>query len=175
MGVRSIFRVAAGLPLIAHALALSAQPIDRMPVDDKLAQLLFVGFEGTRVTAGLRRLVREWHVGGVILYAQNIDSPEQVAQLNGDIRQLAAGGVAPFIAVDQEGGSVRRLEAGVPQLPGVMALGATRSPALAGETGELLGRSLGALGFTMNFAPVLDVLSNPANTALGTRAFSAAP
>lgn len=155
--------------------AQSRSAIDRMPVDEKLAQLLFVGFEGTRVNSDLRHLVADQHVGGVVLYSQNIELPEQVAALNHDIRVLGAGGIEPFIAIDQEGGSVQRLRTGVPQLPGAMALGATRSPVLAREAGDILGRSLRALGFSMNFAPVLDVLSNPANTALGTRAFSSDP
>ena len=180
--IRSL-RVVSGLLLTASILAFSRpansngvqSSIDHMSVDDKLAQLLFVGFEGTRVTSDLRHLVADWHVGGVVLYAQNVESTEQVARLNHDIDEIAVGGVAPFIAIDQEGGSVQRLRAGVPQLPGAMALGATRSRDLAREAGGTLGRSLRALGFTMNFAPVLDVLSNPANTALGTRAFSSDP
>lgn len=141
----------------------------------ELAQLLLVGFDGPRVSPDLRRLVEEWHVGGVVLYAPNVESPEQVAALNAEINRLAGAGVTPFIAVDQEGGSVRRLHAGVPELPGAMAFGAARSRELAREAGEQLAHSLRALGFTMNFAPVLDVLSNPANTALGTRAFSSDP
>ncbi|MGH9423747.1 MAG: glycoside hydrolase family 3 protein, partial [Thermoanaerobaculia bacterium] len=87
----------------------------------------------------------------------------------------AGDGVAPFIAVDQEGGSVQRLHAGIAQLPGAMAFGAARSRDLVRDAGDSVGRSLSALGFTMNLSPVLDVLSNPANTALGTRAFSSDP
>lgn len=156
-------------------LGAERQPIARLTVDDQLAQLLFVGFEGTGITPELRRLVADWHVGGVVLYAQNIDSAEQVERLNREIQALGENGVAPFIAIDQEGGSVARLHEGVLQLPGAMALGATRSPDLARRAGDSLGRNLRALGFTMNFAPVLDVLSNPENTALGTRAFSSDP
>jgi beta-N-acetylhexosaminidase len=139
--------------------------------DEKLAQLLMIGFYGKEPNDDLKRMLAEWHVGGVALYKQNLESPEQAARLNGAIQELAAGGVAPFIALDQEGGTVRRLRAGVPDLPGAMAYGAARSPELARRAGFLLGRSLRALGFTMNFAPVLDVLTNPANTVLGARAF----
>ena len=173
------------LPRLLLATALLVGPISGEPiwlssdtrrsVDAKLGQLLLVGFDGPRVSPDLRRLVSEWHVGGVVLYAPNVESPEQVALLNLEIRQLAGRGAPPFIAVDQEGGSVRRLHSGVPELPGAMAFGAARSPALAQEAGTELARSLRALGFTMNFAPVLDVLSNPANTAFGTRAFSSDP
>jgi beta-N-acetylhexosaminidase len=173
---RQLLLVFLAAGILGVACRAESQPVvDHVAVDEKLAQLLLVGFDGTRVTSDLRRLVADWHVGGVVLYAQNIESSEQVARLNRDIRALAGDGIAPFIAVDQEGGSVQRLHTGVAQLPGAMALGATRSPDLARDAGESIGRSLNALGFTMNFSPVLDVLSNPANTALGTRAFSSDP
>jgi beta-glucosidase-like glycosyl hydrolase len=152
--------------------AVPQQIRNRLPEGQEIGQLLLVGFDGPRVSPDLRRLTAEWHVGGVVLYAQNIESPEQVVQLNAEIRHLATAGVEPFLAVDQEGGSVRRLRAGVPQLPGAMAFGAARSPELARDAGAALAGSLRALGFTMNFAPVLDVYSNPGNTALGTRVFS---
>jgi beta-N-acetylhexosaminidase len=143
--------------------------------DEKLAQLLMIGFYGKEPNDDLRRMLAEWHVGGVALYRQNLESPEQAARLNAAIQKLGAGGVAPFIAVDQEGGTVRRLRAGVPELPGAMAFGAARSPQLARQAGLLLGRSMRALGFTMNFAPVLDVLTNRENTVLGARAFGSDP
>jgi beta-N-acetylhexosaminidase len=172
---RVLFLAGAVILTVGAQPVRAQSPIGHLSVDDKLAQLLFVGFEGTAVTPDLKHLVADWHVGGVVLYAQNIESSAQTSLLNQEIRNLAQGGVAPFIAIDQEGGSVQRLQTGVAQLPGAMALGATRSPALAQDAGESLGGSLRALGFTMNFAPVLDVLSNPSNTALGTRAFSGDP
>src|ERR1700753_414090 len=73
--------------------------------DEKLAQLLVVGFDGTTPNADLKRLVSEWHVGGIALYAQNVESPTQVARLNTAIHEMAGDGPPPFIAVDQEGGS----------------------------------------------------------------------
>jgi beta-N-acetylhexosaminidase len=149
--------------------------IDAMTPDQRVAQLLFVGFEGTRVTPELRRLVGEIGVGGIVLYAHNIGSPEQVRALNDEILATAPAGRVPFIAVDQEGGRVERLKAGVPRLPGNMALGAARSPALARRAGRQLAERLRALGFSMNFAPVVDVLADVENPALGARAFSNDP
>ncbi|HYM62843.1 MAG TPA: glycoside hydrolase family 3 N-terminal domain-containing protein [Thermoanaerobaculia bacterium] len=173
------------LRFLLFALAFLARPafaadaidrtIDRMSDDEKIAQLLMVGFDGTRVSPDLRMLVSQWHAGGIVLYRQNIQSARQAAQRNAEIRALAAGNVEPFIAVDQEGGLVQRLRDGVPELPGNMALGATRSPRLARRAGRALAQSLRALGFTMNFAPVLDVLWNPENTVFLTRSFSDDP
>src|ERR1700753_3993310 len=89
--------------------AASADTPPRVPKsldDPRMAQLLLVGFDGTAPNPDLKRLVSEWHVGGVVLYAQNIESPEQVARLNAAIHAMAGTAPQPFIAVDQEGGSV---------------------------------------------------------------------
>ncbi len=140
--------------------------------NDEIAQLLFVGFDGPHVTADLGRMVCDWHVGGVVLYAQNVESAVQTRRLIVEIHRLAAPRMAPFVAIDQEGGLVQRLRTAVPPLPGNMALGATRSPALARAAGRELAASLLALGITVNFAPVLDILSTPRNESLRTRSFS---
>src|ERR1700682_6272230 len=68
---------------------------------DKVGQLLLVGFDGRSISDDVRRVAAEWHVGGVVLYAPNIESPQQVAALNAEIRKVASGGVEPFIAIDQ--------------------------------------------------------------------------
>jgi beta-N-acetylhexosaminidase len=112
--------LAAGVLLAAGVgVAFAAGPqrtVNRLPGDQQIGQLFLVGFDAPRVSPDLRRLIAEWHIGGVVLYEQNIESPKQVVQLNAEIRRLAGAGVEPFIAVDQEGGSVRRLRSGVPQL-----------------------------------------------------------
>lgn len=143
--------------------------IDTMSDAERIAQLLIVGVSGPVDSAELRRNVREWGIGGVVLYARNLESPEQVRRLTSAINGHA-GRIAPFVAIDQEGGIVKRLRLGVPVLPSAMALGATRSPDLARRAGAAVGTALRALGFTMNFAPVLDVLS-AVNDSLGTRSF----
>jgi beta-N-acetylhexosaminidase len=149
--------------------------IDSMSADERIAQLLFFGFSGQVADDELRELAAERHVGGIALYAHNIESREQIRRLNDSIVRLSAGHPVPFIAVDQEGGIVHRLNLGVPVIPSAMALGATRSPDLARRLGVAVGASLRDLGFTMNFAPVLDVLTEPRNEAIGTRAFSDDP
>src|SRR5262249_32985942 len=149
--------------------------IARLTPEQKVAQLLVVGFEGTTVTPELRRLITDQQVGGIVLYSRNVVSGNQVRQLNAEIRRLAAGGIEPFIPIDQEGGGVERLRDSVPRLPGNMALGAARSPDLSRRAGRALGASLRRLGFTMNFAPVLDVLTEQGNVAIGNRSFSDDP
>jgi beta-N-acetylhexosaminidase len=148
--------------------------IDAMTPDERVAQLLIVSFDGQTAGAGLRELVGGWGVGGVAFYRSNIRSPEQVRTLTARIRAMSRNRLEPFIAVDHEGGTVMRLKRGVPDLPASMALGATGSSELAYRAGAETGAALRSLGFTMNFAPVLDVYGNP-RSAIGTRAFSDSP
>jgi beta-N-acetylhexosaminidase len=146
--------------------------IDAMTPRARAAQLLLVGFSGTRVNDEIRRLVGEWQVGGIAIYSRNVNSPAQLRTLTSDIRSLAPG-PPPLIAVDQEGGEVSRIADEVPRLPGQMALGATRSPELARRSGRELGTRLRELGVTLNLAPVLD-LAEP-RSPIGIRAFAADP
>jgi beta-N-acetylhexosaminidase len=117
-------------------------------------------------------LVRGHAVGGVCLFGRNVASAGQIATLNDELRSLMADALPPFIAVDQEGGNVVRVDDGNLVLPGNMLLGATRDPHLAFEAGYRQGQDLKRLGFNMNLAPVLDVNSNPRNPVIGIRAFS---
>lgn len=143
----------------------------RMSLEEKVGQVMMVGFSGLTVDEPVAELVKGRQVGGVCLFKRNIDTAEQVAQLNDDLRALLPT-VPPFIAVDQEGGNVVRLSDRNVVLPGNMVLGATRDAQLAYEAGRAQGDDLRRLGFNMNLAPVLDVNSNPRNPVIGIRAFS---
>ena len=142
-----------------------------LSLEDKVGQVMMVGFGGPRVDGAVEALVRGHRVGGVCLFKRNIVDGEQVARLNADLRALLAGGVPPFLTVDQEGGSVVRVKDGVVVLPGNMALGATRSAELAYAAGRAQGEDLKRLGFNMNLAPVLDVNLNPRNPVIGSRSY----
>jgi beta-N-acetylhexosaminidase len=148
--------------------------IDSMSPRERLTQLLFVGFSGTRVNDDIKRLATDWRVGAIAVYSRNVSSPEQLRVLTSQIRALYGNRVPPLIAVDQEGGVVARIDDGVPQLPGQMALGATRSTELATRAGRTLGASLRGLGIDMNLAPVLDLAQNP-RSPIGIRSFAADP
>jgi beta-N-acetylhexosaminidase len=162
----------------AASVALSAPGVSgrverlllRLTAEQKVGQLMMVGFKGFVVDASVATLVRGRQVGGVCLFKRNIDTAEQVAALNDELRALM-GELPPFIAVDQEGGNVVRLSDRNVVLPGNMVLGATRDGQLAYEAGRAQGEDLRRLGFTMNLAPVLDVNTNPRNPVIGIRAF----
>ncbi|HEV7240374.1 MAG TPA: glycoside hydrolase family 3 protein [Thermoanaerobaculia bacterium] len=166
------------LTLMAARVAFGFQSVDEtiaaMSDAEKIAQLLFVGFDGRTMNRDLTNLVKARRVGGIVLYAENLQSPEQVRRLTRAIREEGAA-LPPFIAVDQEGGVVRRLGGDFPVVPSAMSIGATCSSDVAFRAGYAVGSGLSSLGFTMNFAPVLDLLSEPENTSLGTRAFGDDP
>lgn len=142
--------------------------------DVLIGQLVMADVSGTSVSAEVRALIASHHLGGVVLFQKNIEDADSVATLCRGLQQAAAeAGLPPLlIAVDQEGGSVERLPLG---LPGAMALGATRSAEDARRAGEITGRALRAAGVNVNFAPVLDVNTNPSNPVIGIRSFGDDP
>jgi beta-N-acetylhexosaminidase len=133
---------------------------------------MMVGFAGQAIDDSVVELVKRRRVGGVCLFGRNIASAGQIARLNDELRVLFSDAVPPFIAVDQEGGNVVRIDDGNLVLPGNMLLGATRDGELAYQAGLRQGEDLFRLGFNMNLAPVLDVNSNPRNPVIGVRAFA---
>ncbi|HEX9871008.1 MAG TPA: beta-N-acetylhexosaminidase [Candidatus Tectomicrobia bacterium] len=142
----------------------------------KIGQLFMVGFEGTAVTPELATWMETYGWGGVILFGRNAESPAQLLALTHGLQTARRRGPMPLlIAVDQEGGRVARLKAPFTAFPSAARVGQTASEPLAYEVGQTLGRELCAVGINMDMAPVLDVLTNPANTVIGDRAFSTDP
>lgn len=131
------------------------------------------------MTPELKAMLKEVHPGGIILFARDISSVEQVVTLTDSIQKegpiLENGEKIPlFISIDQEGGQIARLPFG-PRMPGNMALGASRSPEITREVAQTVGDELSSLGINMNFAPVLDVETNQNNPVIGIRSFGADP
>jgi beta-N-acetylhexosaminidase len=138
-------------------------------------QVLVAGFTGTEAPDELLRACARDELAGVILFKRNLGSMHQIAVLVARIVESAAQHTPLLVAVDQEGGRVARLGPPVLKLPPMRALASLRDPALTERAAALLGRQLRALGFTMDFAPVLDVDTNPANPVIGDRSFGATP
>jgi beta-N-acetylhexosaminidase len=133
------------------------------------ARLFVVGFAGRTLHPDLAALVRDG-VLGAILFSRNVGTPAETAALVAEVKRQA--GRPLLLAVDQEGGRVARLR-GAPftSLPTMRMLGAHGDAALARRAGRLLAFELRALGIDWNFAPVLDVDTNPANPVIADRAF----
>ena len=143
-----------------------------------------VGFEGLEASADAKRLIRDFAVGHVILFARNIDSPEQVAGLVRELQECArqAGHDLPLlVAVDQEGGRVARMGPPWTVWPPLRALGriaaadAARAEDLSRRMGAALAAECAACGIDCDFAPLMDVDTNPANPIIGDRAFGDDP
>lgn len=137
------------------------------------AGLFVVGFPGLAPDPDLLALLDDG-VAGVIIFKRNVASPAQLASL---VRSLKTHAGRPLLAsVDQEGGRVARLR-GAPftALPTMRELGQARDLALAERVGRLLAFEVRALGFDLDFAPVLDVDTNPANPVIGDRSLHHEP
>jgi beta-N-acetylhexosaminidase len=137
-------------------------------LERQAASLFTVGFDGRTVSDDLKGLLARG-VGGVISFARNIGSPAEVLELNREVKRTAKRPL--LLAVDQEGGPVARLRRGFTELPPMRSVGATGDPALSRALGKLVARELRAVGFDMNYAPVLDVDTNPQNPVIGARSF----
>jgi beta-N-acetylhexosaminidase len=136
-----------------------------------VGRLAIVGFDGHTAPDDLRRLAAEFDLGGVIYFARNVVEPAQVAELSREISALARDW--PFwISVDQEGGRVARLKAPFTEWPPAITLGRSGDAAMAERFAAALAAELRAVGITLDYAPVLDVHTNPANPVIGDRALS---
>jgi beta-N-acetylhexosaminidase len=146
---------------------------------ETIASPLWVGFDGKSLPASLSRWLAGGGVGGVVLYSRNIERPAQVRSLCREIRSAAGRGKPlPLIAVDQEGGRVARFkDPPFTWFPPARACSffCCRNEDVAEAVGAATAAELRAVGIDVNFAPVLDVDSNPANPVIGDRSFSEDP
>lgn len=164
--------------------------VSNMTLEEKLGQMIMPDFrmwqeEGTKepsdlteINSEVAEIIDKYDLGGVILFAENVKEISQTTTLIHDLQEVAIndkdGNLPLLITLDQEGGIVTRLGEGT-NLPGNMALGATRSEKSSYDAGYLIGRELNALGVNVNFAPVLDTNNNPENPVIGVRSISSNP
>ena len=150
--------------------------MEEMTLEEKIGQLLVIGMEGKTYGDELDHLIRQYHIGGIILLGKNISYPAGMLKLLNESKKANADYKIPlFISVDEEGGRVSRLPSSMKKLPAAEYFGRTGDELLAYETGAYLADVLHAFGYNMNYAPVLDVHSNPRNPVIGDRSFSSDP
>ena len=137
----------------------------------QIGQLLIAGFDGHDVPVELRSLAREFGLGGVILFARNVAEPEQIAGVSYDAARLVPE-LPLWVSVDQEGGRVARLKAPFTEWPAMATLGRSGDVRLAERFARALAAELKAVGITLDYAPVLDIHTNPRNPVIGDRALS---
>jgi beta-N-acetylhexosaminidase len=137
-------------------------------------QFVIAGFPGHGIPSELRAIAREFELGGIVLFARNVESPEQVAEVAREAQSLARE-LPLWVSVDQEGGRVARLRSPFTVWPPMQALGRSGSEQLAARFARALAAELTAVGITLDFTPVLDIRTNAANTAIGDRALGERP
>ncbi len=165
-----------GLPSLDMARAGGGSPatcaFQRLDLRAEIGQIIVVSFDGDRPSAGLSDLLRAWPVGGIILFDRNVGSTVGLTALIVGAQQVVA--VPLLVAVDQEGGTVVRIRAGVTPLPSERYYGRTRSPARVFADARTEGLALKRLGVNLNLAPVVDVRVAP-GSAIGSRSFGPDP
>jgi beta-N-acetylhexosaminidase len=137
----------------------------------QIGQLLIAGFHGHQLPVELRSLARDFGLGGVILFARNVTEPAQVAELAHESLQVSDRQPA-WVSVDQEGGRVARLKAPFTEWPPMATLGRSGDLRLTERFARALAQELRAVGVNLDFAPVLDIHTNPNNPVIGDRALA---
>jgi len=149
------------------------QQIDNMTLDEKIGQLITVGIDGYNLDDNAKGLIESKKVGGIILFKNNVNDSNQLLQLINSIKETNSTNKIPiFISVDEEGGRVNRFPKEIKALPSNKIVGNKNDSNLAYDIGKDIGYALSSFGYNMDFAPVLDINSNPNNTVIGDRAFS---
>ncbi len=133
-----------------------------------------VGLKAERLSAEERSIFKDFAFGGFILYKHNLMEPEQIVALCRSLWDLD-NEHPPFIAIDQEGGRVHRLPAPFTHFPAAALIGEGNDADLAYRLGRATADELALAGINLNFAPVLDVNSNPQNPVIGDRSFASDP
>lgn len=136
------------------------QIVESMSQTEKLGQMVMIGIQGTKVDDDSLYMLNQYHMGGVILFDRNMESPEQVKQLTSDLQAQSNEKVPLFIGIDEEGGDVVRMAEKLTPPPSQKEIGATGDIEQAKIWAIKTTKSLKDMGINVNFAPVADVGSN---------------
>lgn len=134
--------------------------VESMSQTEKLGQMVMIGIQGTKVDDDSLYMLNQYHMGGVILFDRNMESPEQVKQLTSDLQAQSNEKVPLFIGIDEEGGDVVRMAEKLTPPPSQKEIGATGDIEQAKTWAIKTAKSLKDMGINVNFAPVADVGSN---------------
>ena len=134
--------------------------VDSMSLTEKVGQMVMIGVEGTEVNEDSLYMLHQFHMGGVVLFDRNMESPEQVGKLTEQLQHQAEEKLPLFIGVDEEGGLVVRMREQLPELPSQEAIGATGEPEQAKTWAATIAELVKRMGINTNFAPVADIGSS---------------
>ncbi|UOQ42837.1 beta-N-acetylhexosaminidase [Halobacillus salinarum] len=150
--------------------------ISKMSLEEKIGQMIIAGTDGTSIQPMTRKLVDQYKVGGLIFYSVNLTSPSQTVKLLNQMKESNKPNRFPLLlSTDQEGGRVTRLPGNLVHVPTNQKIGNLNNPSYSKKVGQALGKEMKAYGFNLDYAPVLDVNSNPDNPVIGDRSFGDDP
>src|SRR5438445_3679869 len=150
--------------------------LSSLPFEQQIGQFFFIGLPGTTIDAEARELIEEVKPGGIILFGRNVESPQQVRELLDGARALVP--TPPLVGIDQEGGLVDRLRQIFPPMPSARAIRQHGDLAGARALGRITGEVLRMLGFNINFAPVMSIITQERSqltNGLYSRSFGRSP
>ncbi|MGN7412601.1 beta-N-acetylhexosaminidase [Paenibacillus sp. SAF-068] len=148
------------------------EQLRQLTLEEKIGQMILAGVQGTMLDDQAKQMITDQKVGGIIFYANNVTTLEGTAKFVQSIKETNQSNPVPiFMSVDQEGGKVSRMPETVESIPSNKKVGQTKDSDLAETMGRLLARQVQLAGFNVDFAPVLDVNSNPKNPVIGDRSF----
>jgi len=145
--------------------------IKAMTIEEKIGQMVIVGLDGYTLKDETRRMLEEYYVGGFVLFGENVQDSAQLLSLVNSLKEANTQDTPLFFSIDEEGGRVSRLPEEFCPMPVNGEVAEVNDGEFSFQIGNLLAERVKALGFNMNFAPVLDIDSNPDNPVIGDRSF----
>jgi beta-N-acetylhexosaminidase len=155
---------------------MSLESLLALPLEQQIGQFFYIGLPGTEIDADTRALIAEVKPGGVIIFGRNVASPEQLRALLDGVRELLP--TEPLLGVDQEGGLVDRLRKIFTPMPSARTIREHGDLAGSRALGRITGQALRLLGFNMNFAPVMSIMTDERDllsNGLYSRSFGRSP
>ena len=156
--------------------AMLPENLFSLPLEQQIGQFLFIGLPGTELDADTRALIEEVKPGGIIIFGRNVAGPEQLRSLLDGVRELLP--TPPLVGIDQEGGLVDRLRRIFTPMPSARTIRQHGDLAAARTLGRVTGEVLRMLGFNMNFAPVMSIMTDDRDllsNGLYSRSFGRSP
>lgn len=151
-----------------------AEQLAGLSLEEKIGQMFIVGLDGLTVDENAKKMIENYYVGGFILFSDNLKNPDQMLELLNSLKASNSVNRIPlFLSVDQEGGRVNRMPSELKEFPANGAIGKINNAGLSFDIGSAIAQEIKAFGFNLDFAPVLDVNSNPQNPVIGDRSFGA--
>ncbi len=146
-----------------------------MKINELVGQLTLIGVSGHTLTNDEKKFIIENNISGVVLFGRNVSEPKQIRDLCAEIQSLRhkmADRAPLFIGIDMEGGRVHRLKKPFTQWPPLKNIGDLDAPTVAFHFAHRMGVELMSVGINLDFAPCVDIFTNPKNTVIGDRAVS---